>query len=294
MSDPRAVPLRAGRDRRRPAPAIRRACRPRAKPAWWCPVAGPADAAPGDGQAGLRHPARLDGAIQLFAGAAWTEDFDGFGRLSLGDWIGATGEVVRTRTGELSVKISSWVLLAEARRSFGDKWKGISDVDLRYRQRYADLWAHEGSRETLLLRSRVLSWIRRWLEDRGFVEVETPVFHPHPGRRRGPAVRHPPQRPRHRPLPADRPRAVPQAAGGRRLRTGLRDRPGVPQRGAVAPAQPGVHHARALPGLRRLHRHDGAGRGAGVRPGRGPARDHRADLRRPAPVPGRALASGPP
>ncbi len=121
------------------------------------------------------------GSIQLFAGAAWTDNFEGFGRLSLGDWIGATGEVVRTRTGELSVRISSWVLLAEARRGFGDKWKGISDIDLRYRQRYADLWAHDGSREILLLRSRVMSWTRRWLEGRGFVEVETPVFNPIPG-----------------------------------------------------------------------------------------------------------------
>ena len=114
-------------------------------------------------------------------GRSGPTDFDEFGRLSLGDWIGATGEVVRTRTGELSVKVASWVLLAEARRSFGDKWKGLTDVDLRYRQRYADLWANEGSRDTLLLRSRVVSWIRRWLEDRGFVEVETPVFHPIPG-----------------------------------------------------------------------------------------------------------------
>jgi lysyl-tRNA synthetase class 2 len=121
------------------------------------------------------------GTVQLFAGAKWTEDFDGFVRLSLGDWIGATGEVVTTRTGELSVKVTSWVVLAEARRSFGDKWRGISDVDLRYRQRYADLWANEGTRQTLLLRSRVLSWTRRFLEDRGFVEVETPVFHPIPG-----------------------------------------------------------------------------------------------------------------
>ena len=121
------------------------------------------------------------GSIQLFAGANWTDRFGEFGRLSLGDWIGATGEVVRTRTGELSVKISSWVLLAEARRSFGDKWRGLTDVDLRYRQRYADLWAHEGTRATLLLRSQVISWIRRWLEERGFVEVETPVFHPIPG-----------------------------------------------------------------------------------------------------------------
>jgi lysyl-tRNA synthetase class 2 len=121
------------------------------------------------------------GSIQLFAGAAWTDRFAEFARLSLGDWIGATGEVVRTRTGELSVKLSTWVLLAEARRSFGDKWRGIADVDLRYRQRYADLWANEDTRRTLLLRSRILSTLRRFLEDRGFVEVETPVFHPVPG-----------------------------------------------------------------------------------------------------------------
>ena len=121
------------------------------------------------------------GSVQLFAGSKWTDRFESFTRLALGDWIGATGEVVRTKTGELSVKVESWVLLAGARRSFGDKWKGISDVDIRYRQRYADLWANESSRATLLLRSRAVSWIRRWLEDRGFVEVETPVFHPIPG-----------------------------------------------------------------------------------------------------------------
>ncbi len=121
------------------------------------------------------------GAIQLFCGAGWTEEFDGFKKLSLGDWIGATGEVVATRTGELSVRVRSWTLLAEARRSFGDKWRGVSDVDLRYRQRYVDLWANESSRDTLLLRSRMVSATRRWLEDRGFVEVETPVFHPIPG-----------------------------------------------------------------------------------------------------------------
>jgi lysyl-tRNA synthetase, class II len=121
------------------------------------------------------------GSIQLFAGSKWTDDFAGFVHLSLGDWIGATGEVVRTKTGELSIKVTSWVLLAEARRSFGDKHRGISDVDTRYRQRYADLWANESSRNTLLLRSQVVSYVRRWLEERGFVEVETPVFHPIPG-----------------------------------------------------------------------------------------------------------------
>jgi lysyl-tRNA synthetase class 2 len=121
------------------------------------------------------------GAVQLFAGASWTHDFEGFTHLNLGSWIGATGEVVRTRTGELSVRVEDWVLLAGTRRSFGDKWRGIADVDLRYRQRYADLWANEGSRPAFLLRSRALSLIRAWLEERDFVEVETPVLHPIPG-----------------------------------------------------------------------------------------------------------------
>ncbi|MDP9070659.1 MAG: lysine--tRNA ligase [Actinomycetota bacterium] len=121
------------------------------------------------------------GAVQLFATAATTEDFDGFCSLSLGDWIGASGEVVKTRRGELSVKVASWVVLAEARRGFGDKWHGVVDVDTRYRQREVDLWANERSRQTFRLRSRLVSLLRRWLEDRGFVEVETPIFHPVPG-----------------------------------------------------------------------------------------------------------------
>src|SRR5207247_3307064 len=102
-------------------------------------------------------------------------------KLPLGTWLGATGEVVKTRTGEVSVRVEHWVVLAEARRSFGDKWRGVTDVDTRYRQRYVDLWANERSRHVFQVRSRVVSVMRRWLEDRGFVEVETPVFHPVPG-----------------------------------------------------------------------------------------------------------------
>ena len=121
------------------------------------------------------------GAIQLMATAKGTERYDELTSLTLGDWVVATGEVIRSKTGELSVKVASWHQLAEARRGFGDKWKGITDTDLRYRQRYADLWANERSRAVFLARSQVMSGIRRWLEDRGFVEVETPVFHPIPG-----------------------------------------------------------------------------------------------------------------
>ena len=121
------------------------------------------------------------GAVQLFVGSQVAEDFEGFTRLSLGDWIGATGPVVRTRRGEISIKVESWTLLAQARRGFGDKWKGITDTETRFRQRYADLWANEATRKTLALRSRVVSGIRAFLDGRGFVEVETPVLHPIPG-----------------------------------------------------------------------------------------------------------------
>ena len=118
------------------------------------------------------------GAVQLFAISELTPNFDEFCRLSLGDWIGAGGEVVSTRRGELSVKVASWELLAHARRGFGDKWHGVNDPDIRYRQRELDLWANEGVRDLFLLRSRVVASIRRRLDAAGFVEVETPVLHP--------------------------------------------------------------------------------------------------------------------
>jgi lysyl-tRNA synthetase class 2 len=121
------------------------------------------------------------GSVQLFALEKVTSHFESFTKLSLGDWVGATGRVVRTRKGELSVQVHAWVLLAEARRGFGDKWRGVTDVETRFRQREVDLWANERSREVLLLRSRLVSSVRRRLEDMGFVEVETPVLHTIPG-----------------------------------------------------------------------------------------------------------------
>jgi lysyl-tRNA synthetase class 2 len=121
------------------------------------------------------------GRIQLFARVDATPDFAAFTELSLGDWIGVTGEVMTTRKGELSVRVDGWQLLAETSRQFPDKWHGITDPDTRYRQRYVDLWVSDGTRATLATRSRVVSLTRRFLEDRGFIEVETPVFHPIPG-----------------------------------------------------------------------------------------------------------------
>jgi len=121
------------------------------------------------------------GSVQLFALDKLTADFGDFVRLNLGDWVGARGEVVRTRRGELSVKVAEWALLAEARRSFGDKWRGVSDVETRYRQREVDLWANDRSRQVLLLRSRLVQQLRERLWAEGFVEVETPILHPIPG-----------------------------------------------------------------------------------------------------------------
>ncbi len=119
--------------------------------------------------------------IQLFASEKNTPDFELFSNLHLGDWLGVTGEVIKTKRGEISVRVDSWVRLAEAKRSFPDKWHGISDTDIRYRQRYVDLWVTEESREAFRIRSRIISLIRNWLENRDFMEVETPVFHPIPG-----------------------------------------------------------------------------------------------------------------
>ncbi|MGH9100639.1 MAG: lysine--tRNA ligase, partial [Acidimicrobiales bacterium] len=138
------------------------------------------------------------GSVQLFATLATTPEFSDFARLRLGDWIGVRGEVVRTRRGELSVKVAEWVLLAGARRGFGDKWRGVTDTETRYRQREVDLWANPPARRALALRSQLVRAMREWLWSRGYVEVETPILHPIPG---GATAR--PFVTRHRALDAD-------------------------------------------------------------------------------------------
>ncbi len=116
--------------------------------------------------------------LQIMASESETRDFEAFFSLSLGDWVGIEGEVITSRRGELSVMASSWVLLAENRRGFGDKYHGISDPDLRYRQRYADLWVNEKSRQNLKIRFKTVSEIRKFLAEKDFIEVETPLLHP--------------------------------------------------------------------------------------------------------------------
>ncbi|MCU1400948.1 MAG: lysS [Acidimicrobiales bacterium] len=117
--------------------------------------------------------------IQLFISKAEVGDdaFASIADLDLGDWIGVEGSVMATRTGELSIKVQSLVLLAKAVRPIPDKWKGLTDTDTRFRQRYADLIVNEDARRAFQVRHATIQSFRTTLSGRGYIEVETPVLH---------------------------------------------------------------------------------------------------------------------
>ncbi len=93
-----------------------------------------------------------------------------------GDWIGVTGNLRRTDRGELSIKVKQWKMLSKSLKPLPDKWHGLSDIEKRYRQRYLDLIVSPQSRETFRRRAQMVSAIRRFLDDRNFLEIETPVL----------------------------------------------------------------------------------------------------------------------
>ncbi|MCS7337132.1 MAG: lysine--tRNA ligase [Verrucomicrobiae bacterium] len=123
------------------------------------------------------------GRIQLYAqqNVLGPEQFAIFKDLDLGDFIGAHGTMFITKTGEISVRVTSFVVLAKALRPPPAKWHGLEDTELRYRQRYLDLMANPEVLELFLKRSQIVREIRNFLHARGFVEVETPVLQPIPG-----------------------------------------------------------------------------------------------------------------
>jgi lysyl-tRNA synthetase class 2 len=123
------------------------------------------------------------GTVQLFVSRSVVGDdaFERFDDLDLGDWVGVDGTVMKTKKGELSVKVSSFELLSKALRPLPDKWHGLSDVDTRYRQRYVDLIANDDARRVFEIRFATITAIREYLLERGYVEVETPVLHSIPG-----------------------------------------------------------------------------------------------------------------
>ena len=109
------------------------------------------------------------------------EAFALFKRLDLGDIVGFEGTLFRTRTGELTLAVQSFVLLTKALRPLPEKYHGLTDIELRYRQRYLDLMVNPQVREVFVRRAAIISLIRQFFEDRGFLEVETPMMQPIPG-----------------------------------------------------------------------------------------------------------------
>lgn len=122
------------------------------------------------------------GTIQLYLEKATLESEESGSFLQLtglvdaGDWIGVRGILRRTDRGELSVKVQTWSMLSKSLQPLPDKWHGLADVEKRYRQRYLDLIVSPQSRETFRRRALMVSAIRRWLDERSFLEIETPVL----------------------------------------------------------------------------------------------------------------------
>ncbi len=130
------------------------------------------------GKAAFAQVQDVTGRIQLFLqSTALGEAYDAFKGWDVGDIVAAEGSLMRTRTGELSVKAERLRLLVKSLRPLPDKWHGLADVEQRYRQRYVDLIVTPEAREVFVKRSRVIGAIRRWLDARRFLEVETPMMH---------------------------------------------------------------------------------------------------------------------
>ncbi|HET9818893.1 MAG TPA: lysine--tRNA ligase [Rhodanobacteraceae bacterium] len=136
------------------------------------------------GKASFARLQDMTGSIQLFLQASTlAESYDAFKGWDVGDILGAEGTLMRTRTGELSVRVDALRLLTKSLRPLPDKWHGLADVEQRYRQRYVDLVVTPEARDTFQKRSRIIGFIRQWLEaePRRFMEVETPMMHVIPG-----------------------------------------------------------------------------------------------------------------
>jgi lysyl-tRNA synthetase, class II len=123
------------------------------------------------------------GRIQLMAqrDLLGEADFQRFLDLGSGDIVGASGPMIRTRTGEPTVEVREFKLLSKALRPLPEKWHGLKDIELRYRQRHVDLIANPEVREVFLARTRLIAGLRRYMDDQGFQEVETPVLQEIPG-----------------------------------------------------------------------------------------------------------------
>ncbi|MEO4055524.1 lysine--tRNA ligase [Solibacillus sp. CAU 1738] len=133
----------------------------------------------GKGKAGFAHIQDLGGQIQIYVrkDAVGDEAYELFNKADLGDIVGVTGNVFRTQVGELSVKATEFTFLSKALRPMPEKFHGLQDVEQRYRQRYLDLMTNEESKVTFITRSKIIRAIRNYLDNHGYLEVETPMLH---------------------------------------------------------------------------------------------------------------------
>ena len=132
------------------------------------------------GKASFAHLRDAKGDIQLYVrrDELGDESYAAFKKLDLGDIIGVRGEVFRTKTGELSVRVTELTLLAKSLRPLPEKFHGLTDTEMRYRQRYVDLIANPDVKDTFTKRSLILKEIRAYLDEKGFLEVDTPILTP--------------------------------------------------------------------------------------------------------------------
>ncbi len=130
------------------------------------------------GKAAFAHLQDYQGQIQIYLrlDQVGQEQYEIFDLVDIGDFIGVVGEVFKTRKGEVTVNVKEYTYLAKALRPLPEKWHGLKDVELRYRQRYVDLIVNEEVRKTFVNRSRIISTMRELLNEWGFLEVETPIM----------------------------------------------------------------------------------------------------------------------
>ena len=123
----------------------------------------------------------MSAQIQLYLREDTLSNYDDFKTWDIGDIIGVEGELFKTNTGELSIKVTDAILLTKSLKPLPEKHQGLVDVEQRYRKRYLDLLVNEEAREVFLARSKIISETRNYFDSSGFIEVETPMMHPIPG-----------------------------------------------------------------------------------------------------------------